>query len=104
MINLFNSLLGRHRENNRAKVEIYTWATCPYCIRAKWLLGRKGANYTEYKIDGDEAARKAMADRANGKRSVPQIFINGEHVGGCDDIHALDRAGKLDPLLQRSAV
>jgi glutaredoxin 3 len=102
MINLLNSLFGRHPENNQAQVEIYTWATCPYCIRAKWLLGWKGVNYTEYKIDGDESARKAMAQRANGRRSVPQIFINNQHIGGCDDLHALDRAGELDSLLVRS--
>lgn len=82
-----------------AKVEIYTWTFCPYCIRAKHLLKRKGVEFTEYKIDGDNAARATMAERANGGRSVPQIFINDQHVGGCDDIHALDSAGKLDPLL-----
>ena len=85
-----------------AKVEIYTWRTCPYCIRAKSLLTRKGVEFTEYSIDGDEAAREKMADRANGKRSVPQIFINDLHVGGCDDIHALDAQGKLDELLAQS--
>ncbi|MFN5857737.1 MAG: glutaredoxin 3 [Pseudanabaenaceae cyanobacterium] len=84
-----------------AKVEIYTWQTCPFCIRAKGLLDRKGVAYTEYKIDGDEAARQAMAARGtDGKRSVPQIYINDQHVGGCDAIHALDAQGKLDPLLQ----
>lgn len=82
-----------------AKVEIYTWSTCPFCIRAKGLLNKKGVDFTEYCIDGDENARAKMAERSNGKRSVPQIFINDQHVGGCDDIHALDRAGKLDPLL-----
>ncbi len=83
----------------KAKVEIYTWATCPYCIRAKALLTQKGVAFTEYKIDGDDAARAKMAERANGKRTVPQIFIDGKHVGGCDDLHALDAAGKLDGLL-----
>jgi glutaredoxin 3 len=82
-----------------AKVEIYTWATCPFCIRAKQLLKKKGIDFIEYSIDGDEAARAAMSQRANGGRSVPQIFINDVHVGGCDDIHALDRKGKLDGLL-----
>ena len=81
------------------QVEIYTWRTCPYCIRAKALLDSKGVAYTEYAIDGDEAARSQMAEKTGGKRSVPQIFIEGEHVGGCDDIHALDRKGELDPLL-----
>lgn len=82
-----------------AKVEIYTWRTCPYCIRAKQLLKSKGVEFTEYSIDGDETARSQMAQRANGRRSVPQIFINDQHVGGCDDIHDLDWQGKLDPLL-----
>lgn len=83
-----------------ANVEIYTWSTCPFCIRAKALLDRKGIGYVEYCIDGDEAARATMATRANGRRSLPQIFINDQHIGGCDDIHALEAAGKLDPLLQ----
>lgn len=83
-----------------ANVEVYTWRTCPFCIRAKALLARKGVDFTEYTIDGDEDARDKMAQRANGKRSVPQIFINDVHVGGCDDIHALDAKGKLDELLK----
>jgi glutaredoxin 3 len=86
-------------ESSAPKVEIYTWKMCPFCIRAKALLTTKGVAYTEYMIDGDEAARTAMAERANGRRSVPQIFIEGQHIGGCDDIHALDAQGKLDPLL-----
>jgi glutaredoxin 3 len=83
-----------------ANVEIYTWSSCPFCIRAKALLDKKGVDYTEYSIDGDEAARSKMAQRANGRRSVPQIFINDQHIGGCDDIYALNAQGKLDPLLQ----
>lgn len=83
-----------------AKVEIYTWRTCPFCIRAKNLLTRKGIDFIEYSIDGDEDARGKMSQRANGRRSVPQIFINDRHVGGCDDIHALEAQGQLDPLLQ----
>jgi glutaredoxin 3 len=82
-----------------ANVEIYTWKTCPFCIRAKGLLDDKGIDYTEYAIDGDDAARNKMADRSNGRRSLPQIFINDAHIGGCDDIHALDATGKLDVLL-----
>ncbi len=81
------------------KVEIYTWRSCPYCVRAKQLLKSKGVDFVEYSIDGDEAARKQMARRANGRRSVPQIFINNQHVGGCDDLHELDWQGKLDQLL-----
>lgn len=97
---LLNSLLDRHPEKITANVEIYTWQTCPFCIRAKLLLWWKGVKYTEYKIDGDEAARATMAERSQGRRSVPQVFINDQHIGGCDDIYALDAKGQLDPLLQ----
>lgn len=82
-----------------ANVEIYTWSMCPFCIRAKALLNKKGIEFTEYCIDGDEATRAKMAARANGRRSLPQIFINDQHVGGCDDLHALESQGRLDPLL-----
>ena len=83
-----------------AKVEIYTWSSCPFCIRAKALLKKKGVEFTEYCIDGDEQARAKMSDRANGRTSVPQIFIDDQHIGGCDDIYALERNGGLAPLLQ----
>jgi glutaredoxin 3 len=86
-----------------ANVEIYTWRTCPFCIRAKALLDKKEVQYTEYSIDGDEAARAQMSERSNGRRSVPQIFINDHHVGGCDDLYALNAQGKLDPLLQQAS-
>jgi len=99
MFDFLNPILNRHPERVKANVEIYTWQTCPYCIRAKLLLWWKGVNYTEYKIDGDDAARNTMAERANGRRTVPQIFINNQHFGGCDDIYKLDSEGKLDPLL-----
>jgi glutaredoxin 3 len=102
MVNFLNSLLKRSPEAIKANVEIYTWQTCPYCIRAKLLLWWKGVKYTEYKIDGDGAARVKMAKRANGRRSVPQIFINNQHIGGCDDLYALDRQGQLDPLITSS--
>ncbi len=82
-----------------ANVEIYTWSTCPFCIRAKGLLTKKGVQFTEYGIDGDETARTKMAARGDGRRSVPQIFINDQHIGGCDDIYALESTGKLDDLL-----
>jgi len=83
-----------------ANVEIYTWRMCPFCIRAKHLLDQKGVTYTEYAIDGDEAARSQMVARgSDGKRSVPQIFINDQHIGGCDAIHNLERQGQLDALL-----
>ncbi|MGF1591083.1 MAG: glutaredoxin 3 [Pleurocapsa sp.] len=82
-----------------AKVEIYTWSRCPFCIRAKGLLERKGVEYSEYCIDGDEDARDQMRVRANGKSSLPQIFIGDRHIGGCDDLHALESKGELDALL-----
>lgn len=87
-----------------AKVEIYTWTTCPFCIRAKNLLLNKGIDFLEYSIDGDEVARNKMAQRANGKRSLPQIFINDDHIGGCDEMYALERQGKLDSLLADNKV
>ena len=82
-----------------AKVEIYIWTTCPFCVRAKGLLKNKGVDFIEYNIDGDEMARNKMAERTNGKRSLPQIFINDAHIGGCDDIHTLESQGKLDQML-----
>ncbi len=102
MSDFLNSALNRHPERIKANVEIYTWQTCPYCIRAKLLLWWKGVNFTEYKIDGDEVARTKMKERANGKRSVPQIFINNQHLGGCDDLHKLNKQGQLDPILAQS--
>ncbi|AEP09969.1 glutaredoxin 3 [Micavibrio aeruginosavorus] len=82
-----------------AKVEIYSGAYCPYCDRAKALLTRKGVPFTEYKVDEDDAKREEMLGRANGRRTIPQIFINDAHIGGCDDLHALDSKGELDQLL-----
>lgn len=84
-----------------AKVEIYTKMACPYCSRAKALLASKGVTYEEYDITMGGPKRAEMLERANGGSTVPQIFIDGLHVGGSDDIHALDRAGKLDPLLAK---
>jgi glutaredoxin 3 len=80
-------------------VEIYTTPSCPYCHAAKRLLDRKGVPYAEIDVSRDPGLRQAMTARANGLRTVPQIFIGARHVGGSDDIHALDHAGKLDPLL-----
>jgi glutaredoxin 3 len=82
-----------------AKVEIYTWTTCPFCLRAKSLLKQKGVDFIEYTLDGDEEGRDKMAQRANGRRSMPQIFISDRHIGGCDDLYDLDSQGELDPLL-----
>lgn len=80
-------------------VEIYTTQSCPYCHAAKRLLAKKGVSYTEIDVGRDPAKRRAMTERAKGGHTVPQIFIGGTHVGGSDDIHALDHAGKLDPML-----
>ena len=82
-----------------AKVEIYTKWGCPYCVRAKALLDGKGVSYTEYDITMGGPKRAEMQERAPGAMTVPQIFINDQAMGGSDDIHALDRAGKLAPLL-----
>ena len=86
-----------------AKVEIYTTPTCPYCAAAKSLLTRKGASYQETDVSRDPQIRVAMTQRAGGRRTVPQIFINGQHVGGSDDLHALDHQGKRDALLAQPA-
>lgn len=82
-----------------AKVEIYTKFLCPYCARAKRLLGDKGVAFEEYDITMGGDKRAEMIDRADGRTTVPQIFIDGKHVGGCDDLHALEQQGKLDALL-----
>lgn len=81
------------------KVEIYSKFACPYCVRAKMLLKRKGVEFEEYDITLGGPKRAEMLERAPGARTVPQIFIGDVHVGGSDDLAALDRAGKLDPLL-----
>ena len=80
-------------------VEIYTTPTCPYCLAAKRLLTKKGAAFTEIDVSRDPDLRVAMTARAGGRRTVPQIFIGGVHVGGSDDLHALDAEGSLDPML-----
>ncbi|NQD36193.1 glutaredoxin 3 [Permianibacter sp. IMCC34836] len=81
-----------------AAIEMFTTAVCPYCVRAKQLLDSLGASYQEIRVDTDPARRDEMMSRS-GRRTVPQIFINGQPVGGCDDLYALHRAGKLQPLL-----
>jgi glutaredoxin 3 len=83
-----------------AKVEIYASQFCGFCARAKALLREKGVQYQEYDVDMDPDLRRQMRERAEGRNTVPQIFIDGVHVGGSDDIHALDRSGKLDPMLK----
>lgn len=81
------------------RIEIYTKMFCPYCSRAERLLTEKGAAYEEYDITFDGAKRSEMIERANGRSTVPQIFIGGQHVGGSDDLAALEAAGELDSLL-----
>ena len=82
-----------------AKVEIYTKAFCPYCTRALKLLASKGVEPEEFDITMGGPGRAEMLARSNGRTTVPQVFIDGQHIGGSDDLAALDRAGKLDPLL-----
>jgi glutaredoxin 3 len=84
-----------------SKVKIYTTPICPYCVRAKSLLKKKGAEFEEIDVFMDSDAREEMETKSNGRRTVPQIFIGEKHIGGCDDLYALDSAGELDPLLTR---
>lgn len=80
-------------------IEIYTTSFCPYCAWAKELLTKKGVAYKEFDVSGNAALRAEMSARAKGRTTVPQIFIGETHVGGCDDLYALEDAGNLDPLL-----
>lgn len=82
-----------------AKIVIYSTAYCPYCVRAKALLDSKGATYEEIRIDLQPLLRREMLERSGGRHSVPQIFIGEVHVGGCDELTALQRQGRLDLLL-----
>lgn len=90
---------GPHLSTIMAKVEIYTKAFCPYCTRAKRLLGEKGVAYEEFDITMGGPRRAEMIQRADGRTTVPQVFIDGRHVGGSDDLAALEREGALDRLL-----
>jgi glutaredoxin 3 len=85
------------------KIEVYSTAVCPYCVAAKNLLKSKGLEWTEVRIDTDPAQRDAMLTRSGGRRTVPQIFVNDQHVGGFDDLVAADRSGKLAELLSQAA-
>jgi glutaredoxin 3 len=82
-----------------AAIEVYTTPYCPYCVAAKELLRRKGAEFVEINVAGNRELRAKMVERAGGRTTVPQIFIGDTHVGGCDDLYELDDAGRLDPLL-----
>ena len=81
------------------QVEIYTTPFCGFCVAAKRLLTQKGVSFSEIDLAANPSRRTEMTQRANGGRTVPQIFIGEEHVGGCDELYALERAGKLDPML-----
>lgn len=86
-------------EKELADVVIYTKPGCPYCAMAEALLAKKGVDYTEIVASNDPAKKQEMIQRSNGRMTFPQIFIDGKHIGGSDDLHALDRKGELDPLL-----
>ena len=86
-------------EDQRPKVEIYTTGWCPYCIRAKRLLDKKGVRYIEYRIDRHPELRAEMVQRSGGGTTVPQILVDDRPVGGSDDLHALEYQGRLDALL-----
>jgi len=82
-----------------AHVTVYSGPSCPYCVRAKQLLQRKGVAFTDIDVKADAAKRDEMLKRANGRQTIPQIFIGDRHIGGCDDLYALDAKGELDALL-----
>ena len=82
-----------------SKVEIYSGDFCPFCVRAKSLLKKKGVDFTEYNVQKETDRRTEMLDRTNGARTIPQIFINKRHVGGCDELYALEKNGELDSWL-----
>ena len=83
-------------------IVMYSTGWCPYCVRARALLERKGLPFREVKVDEDPAERQAMLTRSGGRRTVPQIFIGDHHVGGFDELYALEKAGKLDELTRRA--
>jgi glutaredoxin 3 len=83
-----------------AKIVIYTTPICPYCVQAKRLLSRKGVAFEEVDVSGDGELRRRMVQKAGGRMTVPQIFVDDSYIGDCDEIYALDRAGKLDSLLK----
>ena len=82
------------------QITVYSGPNCPFCDRAKMLLKQKGAAFEEFNVRADEARLAEMMQKSGGKRTIPQIFIGGQHIGGCDDLYALNSAGKLDALLQ----
>lgn len=82
------------------RVEVFSGPYCPYCDKAKALLNKKNIAFEEFNVKSDEVKLSEMLERSNGRKTIPQIFINGQHIGGCDDLYALDGAGKLDALLK----
>ena len=83
-----------------AHVEMYGTRMCPFCVRARHLLKKKGVEYDDIRVDAEPQRRSEMVERAGGATSVPQIFIDGEHIGGCDELHELERRDELDPRLE----
>jgi glutaredoxin 3 len=81
------------------EITVYSGPFCPYCTKAKALLDKKNVSYEDFNVKEDSAKFDEMLSRSNGRKTIPQIFINGQHIGGCDDLYALDAAGKLDALL-----
>ena len=103
-MNILRRLFSRTRSAKlMSHVTIYTKPYCPYCVRALDLLERKGVAFTEIEAAYDPAKRAEMIQRANGRATFPQIFVGDRHIGGCDEMMALEREGKLDPLLQAAA-
>ena len=96
-------MLANSNEAGMAKIEIYTAMACPFCTRAVKLLTSKNIAFEEIDVTLNSAKRQSMLSRANGRTSVPQIFINDDHIGGCDDLFALDHAGHLDKLLSTAS-
>jgi len=82
------------------QITVYSGPNCPYCVRAKMLLQKKGAKFEEIDVRAHPEKRAEMIERSGGKQTIPQIFINGQHIGGSDELHALDAKGGLDPLLK----
>lgn len=81
------------------QIIVYSGPNCPYCVRAKQLLMKKGAAFTDYDVKANGAKFEEMLEKSKGRKTIPQIFIGGQHIGGCDDLYALDAAGKLDAML-----
>jgi glutaredoxin 3 len=92
-------LIPARRKETVARVEIYSTLFCPYCARAKALLAKKSVQFENIDVIEDTSRRAEMVQRAGGRTTVPQIFIDGKHIGGSDELHELDRSGRLDPLL-----